>query len=61
MQGILEILESHVSSTTLLALAEDFDHLLVHGVVPIKRRTAVRASQPELLEVPERGILDIEG
>jgi Helix-turn-helix of insertion element transposase len=59
MQGILEILESHVSSTTLLALAEDFDYLLVHGVVPIKRRP-IRATQPELLEPPTGGILDLD-
>lgn len=38
MQGILEILETHVDRATLLALTDDFDYLLVHGTPPARRR-----------------------
>lgn len=62
MQGILEILESHVSGATLHALAEDFDYLLVHGVVPLRRKTTItRATQPNNELSLERDALDIEG
>lgn len=60
MQGILEILETHVSGATLHALSEDFDYLLIHGVVPQRRRVnqAVQRTLPRELE---RDTLDIEG
>jgi hypothetical protein len=38
MQGILEILESHVDRAVLGRLANDFDYLLVHGVPPTRQK-----------------------
>jgi hypothetical protein len=48
MQGILEILESHVDRRTLAALADDFDYLLIHGKPPeLKRRLSVVPVAPQ--------------
>jgi Helix-turn-helix of insertion element transposase len=41
MQGILEILETHVDRNVLSALANDFDYLLVHGTPPERKRVRV--------------------
>lgn len=47
MQGILEILETHVPRNVLSALANDFDYLLVNGRPPEHRKLApVRAVVP---------------
>jgi hypothetical protein len=48
MQGILEILETHVTPGILHALAEDFDYLLVNGVVPLRRQRQVVRGPIEL-------------
>lgn len=42
MQGVLEILETHVDRRTLSALADDFDYLLVHGVPPERKKPVMR-------------------
>jgi len=46
MQGILEILETHVDRNVLSALANDFDYLLVHGRPPERKRLAVVPERP---------------
>jgi len=52
MQGILEILESHVPSHILLDVANDFDYLLVHGKVPLRNRAGVVHTETrDLLEI----------
>jgi len=52
MQGILEILESHVPSHILIDVANDFDYLLVHGKVPLRNRVGVVTTETrDLLEI----------
>ena len=53
MQGILEILETHVPRNVLSSLANDFDFLLVHGRPPEpKRKLAVVPVVPDnVLEI----------
>lgn len=46
MQGILEILETHVDRKTLLALTDDFDYLMVHGTPP-RRKASVASVVPK--------------
>jgi Helix-turn-helix of insertion element transposase len=54
MQGILEILETHVDRGTLLALADDFDYLLVHGTPPLRKKVSVVPRQTgKILEIDE--------
>jgi hypothetical protein len=54
MQGILEILETHVDRAVLSALANDFDYLLVHGRPPERQRRLA------VVPVVPRDILEIE-
>jgi hypothetical protein len=62
MQGILEILETHVDRATLLALADDFDHLLVHGLPPRHNtRTPVAAVVPSKIPLGlEVNVIDVD-
>ena len=63
MQGILEILETHVDRGTLLALADDFDHLLVHGLPPRRSKTMTGVAAVVPSKVPlglEVNVVDVE-
>ena len=60
MQGILEILETHVDRATLLALADDFDHLLVHGLPPRRSKTVVAVVPSKIPLGLEVNVVDVE-
>jgi hypothetical protein len=58
MQGILEILESHVPRNVLTALADDFDYLLVHGSPPARRVVPRAPERVGLIEALELRVND---